>query len=228
MTQRSAQIESNLELVRERIQRACDAAQRENDVQIVAVTKTYPASDVRILADLGITAMGENKDQEAREKASACADLEITWHFIGQLQRNKVNSVVRYAQVIESVDRLALAQALARSNATLDVLLQVSLDPPGTPNRGGAAPGELGEIAEVVSLAPNLTLRGVMGVAPLGEDPAVAFANLSRAHHELLAAHPGATWVSAGMSHDLVQAVAAGATHVRIGSALLGERSYAR
>ena len=228
MTQRSAHIERNLAVVLERIQRACDDAQRENNVQIVAVTKTYPASDVRILADLGITAMGENRDQEAREKASACTDLAITWHFIGQLQRNKVTSVARYAQVIESVDRLALVQALARSHASLDVLLQASLDPPGIPNRGGADPGDLAELAEAVSLAPNLTLRGVMGVAPLGEDPAAAFGRLRQLHRELLSTHPTATWVSAGMSHDLDQAIAAGATHVRIGSALLGERSYAR
>ena len=228
MTARSEQLAQNLAQVRAQVQAACDVAQRENDVTIVVVTKTHPVEDIRILYDLGVQVMGENKDQEAKRKTQECADLAIEWHFIGQLQRNKAKSVAAYADVIESVDRQELVQALAKCDAACDVLIQVALDPPGTEHRGGVLLGEFDALVDEIRATPNLTLRGVMGVAPLGQDPAEAFTRLAGARARLMRQLPQASWMSAGMSHDLSEAIAAGATHVRIGSAILGERHYGR
>ena len=192
------------------------------------VTKFFPASDVRLLADLGVTDVGENRHQEAEEKAAECADLGLRWHFIGGLQSNKAAAVARYADVVESVDRVKLVRRLndgahERSHP-VDCLLQVSLDPPDAEGRAGADPADLPALASAVQDAGMLTLRGLMAVAPLGEDPAAAFERLVAIRREFVAEHPGATWLSAGMSADLEHAVHAGATHVRIGSAVLGSR----
>jgi pyridoxal phosphate enzyme (YggS family) len=215
--------------VRARIAAACDAAGRSADeVTLIAVTKTYPASDVRLLAGLGVRDIGENRDQEAAPKAAACAafGLNITWHFVGQLQTNKAASVVSYAQVIHSVDRLRLARALGsrarEAGRTVTCLVQVSLD--GDPDRGGAVGPQVEEVADAVASEGGLVLGGVMAVAPLGQSPAVAFRNLMKAAESVRSAHPGAVMVSAGMSDDLEQAIEAGATHVRVGTALLGGR----
>ncbi|WP_067186703.1 YggS family pyridoxal phosphate-dependent enzyme [Microtetraspora niveoalba] len=217
-----------------RIRDACRAAGRDrSEVRLIAVTKTYPASDVRLLAGLGVTDVGENRDQEAAPKASECADLDLTWHFIGQLQTNKVRSVVAYADMVHSVDRLRLVDALSReavrAGREIGCLLQVSLDPVppapgGVAERGGVAPEAVPELAEAVARAENLRLRGVMAVAPLGEDPGPAFARLAEIARALRNDHPGADVVSAGMSGDLDEAIANGATHVRVGTALLGRR----
>jgi hypothetical protein len=231
---RAAQVAANLEAVRGRIAAACAAAGRPSDeVTLVAITKTWPASDVRILASLGVRHIGENRDQEARAKAAECADLDVVWHFVGQLQRNKAASVVRYANIVESVDRGALAGALdraaERAGRTLGVCLQVSLaesaGAPGPLGRGGVDPSGLLELAGQVARTEHLDLRGVMAVAPLGVDPRGPFERLAAAHERLLAEHPGATMRSAGMSGDYEIAIATGATHVRLGSALLGRRN---
>jgi pyridoxal phosphate enzyme (YggS family) len=194
----------------------------------VVVTKFFPASDVRLLADLGVTDVGENRHQEAEAKAAECADLGLTWHFIGGLQSNKAAAVAAYADVVESVDRVKLVAPLAKGahqrSHEVDVLLQVSLDPPDREGRAGADPGDLPALARAVEQSEVLRLRGLMAVAPLGEDPRPAFERLAAIHQELLAEQPGATWLSAGMSGDLEQAVHAGATHVRVGSAVLGSR----
>ncbi|MDP2772781.1 MAG: YggS family pyridoxal phosphate-dependent enzyme [Nocardioides sp.] len=226
---RRDEIEANLAAVRRRIADACAGADRDpGEVSLVVVTKFFPASDVRLLAGLGVTDVGENRHQEAEAKAAECADLGLRWHFIGGLQSNKAAAVAHYADVVESVDRVKLVGALDRGASARDheveVLLQVSLDPPGAGHRSGADPDDLPALADAVVAAERLRLRGVMAVAPLGEDPAVAFARLADVHGQVLAAHPGATWRSAGMSGDLEQAVAAGATHVRVGSAVLGTR----
>jgi pyridoxal phosphate enzyme (YggS family) len=231
---RETEVERNLEMVRDRIARACAGAGRsDREVTIVAITKTRPASDVRLLARLGIRDVGENRDQEAGPKAAECADLGLTWHFVGQLQRNKAGSVAHYADIVESVDRASLVAALDRAaggaGRVLGACIQVDLDdrPPGagqTGGRGGAAPEDVPELADAVAAAPNLTLLGVMAVAPLGVDPRGPFGRLAWVHERLLADHPGATMRSAGMSADLEAAIAAGATHVRLGSALLGQR----
>ncbi|MBQ1067109.1 YggS family pyridoxal phosphate-dependent enzyme, partial [Micromonospora sp. D75] len=208
-------------------------------VTLVAVTKTYPASDVVALAALGVTDVGENRDQEAAPKAEAVADAGAAprWHFIGQLQRNKARSVVRYADVVQSVDSVRLAAALdaaagAVRDRPLDVLVQVSID--GDPARGGALPGAadpqrgLDPVAAAVAGADGLRLAGLMAVAPLGWEPDRAFARLAEVAAALRADHPGATELSAGMSGDLESAIGHGATHVRVGSALLGMRPALR
>jgi pyridoxal phosphate enzyme (YggS family) len=224
-------VAANLRTVRDRIDAACAAAGRSADeVTLTVVTKYFPASDVRLLADLGVTDVGENKHQEAEAKAAECAGLGLRWHFIGNLQSNKAAAVAAYADVVESVDRRKLLAGLSRGahqrGGVLDCLVQVNLDPDagaGT-GRGGAAPADVGALAEQVAAAEGLRLRGVMAVAPPGEDPRGAFERLARLADQVRRVDPSATWVSAGMSGDLEAAVQTGATHVRIGSAVLGPR----
>jgi pyridoxal phosphate enzyme (YggS family) len=230
---RRDQLAASLTEVRERIARACASAGRPADaVALVAVTKTYPASDVLLLAGLGVTDVGENRDQEAAAKAAAVRSegVRLRWHYIGQLQRNKARSVAGYADVVESVDSLRLVTALDRAAAgrdvPLEVLVQVSID--GDPDRGGAAGDDLWPIADAVAASDALRLGGVMAVAPLGWEPERAFARLAGLAGRLVAGHPAATTVSAGMSGDLEAAIRYGATHVRIGSSLLGMRNLLR
>lgn len=228
---RRSDLAVNLADVRARIDAACDAAGRPRDsVTLIVVTKTYPASDVRLLAGLGVREVGENRDQEAAPKAEACADLDLRWHYIGQLQTNKARSVASYADVVQSVDRARLVSALsagaARHGRELDCLIQVSLD--GDAARGGALPRDVPALADAVAQAPHLRLGGLMAVAPLGAEPGRAFADLAEMSRRLRESHPAATMVSAGMSNDLEAAVEAGATHVRIGTAVLGVRRSLR
>lgn len=226
---RRDELAANLASTRARIEAACTAAGRDPaEVTLVVVTKFFPASDVRLLAELGVTDVGENRHQEAEAKRAECGDLPLVWHFIGGLQSNKAAAVATYADVVESLDRPKLVDALNKGahqrSRELDCLLQVSLDPPGTVQRAGVEPGGLLELADLLASAGMLRLRGLMAVAPLGEDPLVAFERLAAIHRELLAAHPGATWLSAGMSGDLEAAIRFGATHVRIGRSVLGSR----
>lgn len=226
---RREEVAAGLARVRQRIAGAAEQAGRDPaEVTLVVVTKFFPGSDVRILADLGVRHVGENRHQEARAKAAECADLPLVWHFIGGLQSNKAAAVASYAHVVESVDRAKLVAGLDRGaegrGQPVDCLLQVSLDPPGTAGRSGADPTELAGLAERVRAADHLRLRGLMAVAPLGEDPVAAFARLAAIRESFVAVEPQATWLSAGMSADLEAAVAVGATHVRVGSAVLGAR----
>jgi len=275
--QRGAELAEALAQLRARIAAACAAAGRDpGGLTLVAVTKTYPAADVVRLAGLGVRDIGENRDQEAVAKAAevAAAGVGVRWHFVGQLQRNKCRSVVGYADVVHSVDRVRLAEALAAAarrhrERPLDVLVQVSLD--GDPKRGGAVPdrptvsggraptrtaagpvrglaagpvrglaagpvrglaagpaeqgASLGRVAEAVAAAEMLRLRGVMTVAPLGWEPERAFARLAEVAAEFCVGYPTATLISAGMSDDFDVAIAYGATHLRIGSILLGKRA---
>jgi pyridoxal phosphate enzyme (YggS family) len=231
---RAAELARALAAVEERVTSACAAAGRDRgDVTLVVVTKTFPAADALRLAALGVADLAENRDQEAGPKAAevAAAGVDVRWHFVGQLQRNKARSVARYAEVVHSVDRLSLVTALDRAAAdagrALDALLQVDLgggaERPGA-SRGGAAPADVPALADAVAATSALRLRGLMAVAPREDDPAEAFARLAALAAELRRAHPAADWVSAGMSGDLEQAVAAGATHLRVGSAVLGSR----
>jgi pyridoxal phosphate enzyme (YggS family) len=229
--ERSEELAANLADVRERIAAACAAAGRDpGEITLVAVTKTFPASDVRLLAGLGLTDVAENRDQEAAPKAAATAGLPLTWHFVGQLQTNKARSVASYADVVQSVDRPRLAAALStaavRLGRTLRCLIQVSLDEPGSGEgeRGGVAPAGVAALADAVAAADGLVLGGVMAVAPLGADPRPAFERLAAIAADLRKAHPGADAISAGMSGDMEPAIACGATHLRIGTALLGGR----
>ncbi|HLH81656.1 MAG TPA: YggS family pyridoxal phosphate-dependent enzyme [Trebonia sp.] len=226
---RRAELARNLAGVRARIDAACAAAGRDaGEVTLIAVTKTWPATDVMLLGELGVTDFGENRDQEAAPKAAACAGagLPIRWHFVGQLQTNKAASVARYADVVHSVDRLRLVRALGAAaraaGRELTCLVQVSLD--GDPARGGVLPGAAPQIAEALAAEPGLLPGGVMAVAPLGMPAAKAFAPLRACLAAVRAVSPGASIISAGMSGDLEAAIEAGATHVRIGTALLGAR----
>lgn len=227
---RRDEIARNLATVRQRIAAACGSSGRSpEEVTLTVVTKFFPPSDVRLLAELGVTDVGENRHQEAEAKARECADLGLRWHFVGGLQSNKAAAVAGYADVVESVDRGKLLTGLSKGalerGAVVDCLVQVSLDPPGSgAGRAGAAPEAVPELAARVGDTEGLRLRGVMAVAPLGEDPAEAFARLAEVASEVRRIDPSATWVSAGMSGDLEQAISAGATHVRIGSAVLGSR----
>lgn len=232
MTDRAAQIAANLAVVRDRIATACATAGRSADeVSLTVVTKYFPVSDVRRLAELGVRDVGENRHQEAQAKAAETVDLDLRWHFVGGLQSNKAAAVAEYADVVESVDRAKLIDGLSkgahRRGRVVDCLVQVSLDPEGgsaAAGRAGAAVADVVPLAERLAGAEGLRLRGVMGVAPLGDDPSPAFERLVEIAQQVRRIDPAATWVSAGMSGDLEAAVAAGATHVRIGSAVLGPR----
>lgn len=231
MSDRKAEIAANLAAVEERLSAACAAAGRaRDDVTLVAVTKTFPASDVRILADLGVRHIGENRDQDAAPKAEACADLDLTWHFVGAVQTNKARSVARYADWVHSVDRdrlvAALGKAAHRAGRTLRCLIEVRLG--AGEERAGTEPADVPRLAGLVASTDGLTLGGVMGIAPLGGSPDPAFASLAEVAERLRDEHPGATAISAGMSADLESAVRHGATHVRIGTALLGIRPSTR
>ncbi len=227
---RRAEVAAGLARVRERVEAGCAAAGRSSsEVCLVVVTKTHPASDIAILADLGVRDVGENRDQEAVRKHDECVEAGLTavrWHFIGRLQTNKARSVARYADVVHSVDRERLVTALATASheagRRLECLVQVSLD--GDVSRGGCRLEDLEALAGAVLSAPSLALRGVMAVAPLDVDPYAAFAVLPDLRERLLRLDPDAGLVSAGMSGDLEAALACGATHLRVGSAVLGAR----
>lgn len=225
--ERSRELAGRLSALERRVEAACAAAGRpREDVHVVAVTKTWPAQDVRRLAALGVRDVGENRDQEAAPKAAACENLALRWHFVGQLQTNKARSVARYTDVVHTIDRARLVDALdraaRRAGRRLACLVQVALD--DDPARGGVAPAEVLALAERVAAAGALSLTGVMAIAPAGEDPTKAFARLAEVATDVRREHPHAWWVSAGMSGDLEPAVAAGATHLRVGTALLGSR----
>ena len=224
--EREAELASNLDQVRARIAGACEAAGRSPaDITLIAITKTYPVADAATLLGLGVADLGENRATEARDKAAALPDGR--WHFVGQLQTNKARVVARFAAAVHSLDRAPLVDALDRAvtgsgRNRLDVFIQVSLD--DDPARGGVAAREVGPLAELVAATASLRLRGVMAVAPRDVEPQAAFAHLRDISVALRAEHPTADAISAGMSGDLEAGVTHGATHVRVGSALLGPR----
>lgn len=235
---RTDQLRQRLEAVRRRISQAAAAAHRTEDPpRLIVVSKFHPAEDVRRLAGLGVTDFGENRDQEASEKASLLLELDLRWHFVGQLQSKKAKTVVRYAHAVHSVDRAQLVTALERAMAaeqersgrgSLDCFIQVSLDDDAGAHRGGAAPADVPLLAEQLEKAGGLRLAGIMAVAPLGADPDRAFQKLSEISAQLKGDYPAATGISAGMSQDLEAAIRFGATHLRIGSDVLGSRPAVR
>jgi PLP dependent protein len=237
--ERLAELAANLAAVRASIADACAVAGRDPaEVSLIAVTKTFPVPDIIALGGLGVIDVGENKDQEAAPKVAACdaAGLALRWHFVGQLQVNKVASVARYAYMVHSVDRARLVTALGRraseAGRVIRCLIQVSLDADAdaaagsgeAAGRGGAPPSEVLGLAAQIAAADGLELAGVMAVAPLGQPARPAYARLKEIAHAVRARYPGANVISAGMSGDLREAIAEGATHVRIGTALLGGR----
>jgi pyridoxal phosphate enzyme (YggS family) len=223
---RAEQLAANLAAVERRVEAACEAAGRaRRDVLLVAISKTWPASDVALLRDLGVRDFGENRDAEAARKAAHVPD--VRWHFVGGVQTNKARSVASYADVVHSLDRPSLVDALSagavRVNRVVDVLVQVDLDE--SPHRGGIPPAEVPHLADLAAATPGLRLAGVMAIAPLGAGPRPAFDRLVAVAEQVRRDHPGATTVSAGMSGDLEEAVAAGANLLRVGTALFGSRS---
>lgn len=228
---RRIELSDNLALVRRRVALACaDAGRPVSELTVIAVTKFFPATDAAMLAEAGVTELGENRDQEAAAKVAEVAtltQLPVRWHFLGRLQTNKARSVARYADLVHSVDRAALVDALATGAAqagrVLPVLVQLSLD--ADPARGGSAGEQLLRLADQVASRSELRLDGVMAIAPLDAEPDPAFEQLTVVAERLQAEHPGATVISAGMSSDLESAVRHGATHLRIGTALLGRRA---
>jgi pyridoxal phosphate enzyme (YggS family) len=240
MTGRRAEIENALAAVRDRIATACRAAGRAPDtVRLIAVTKTFPATDAALVTDLGVTDLGENREQEAGPKVADLLELRpdatARWHMLGRLQRNKARAVARWAAEIQSVDSDRLIDALDRAvgaaraagerTTPLGVLVQVSID--GDPTRGGASLDTLMALADHVARSGELHLRGLMAVAPLSMTPADAFERLARAADRLREDHPEATEVSSGMTNDLEAAITHGSTCVRVGTALLGTRGLA-
>lgn len=224
-------LEARLASVRSAITDAARAAGRSADeLTLVVVTKYHPASLVRELAALGVTDVGENRHQEAQAKAAELADLDLTWHFVGQLQSKKARQARRYADVVQSLDRDSVVDAFAPTDAepdprVIDGFVQVNLtDDPG---RGGVQPEDVEAMAERVLATRTVRLRGVMAVAPLDEEPRRAFARLRAISERVVSLAPDATDVSAGMSGDFAEAIAEGATHLRIGTAITGNRPVA-
>jgi len=221
------ELRQGLATTEERIAAACAAAGRDrSEITLIVVTKTYPASDVELLAELGVTDVGENRPPEAGDKAAE-VEADVRWHFLGGLQTNKAGAVARYADMVHSVDRVKLANSLARgaeaAGRTLPCLVQVDFEATN-PGRSGVVPSGIPELAASIAGSDHLILAGLMTVAPLGEDPAPHFDHLVRLSKELRQDHPDATIISAGMSGDFESAIAAGATHLRIGRSVLGER----
>ena len=228
---RRDELAANLEAVEERIAAACRAAGRTRDeITLVVVTKTYPASDIDLLAELGVTDFGENRHPEAEDKWAEVKH-PIRRHFVGSLQTNKAGAVARYADVVHSVDRLKLARSLSRgaeaAGRELGCLVQVDFDGDSA-GRAGAQPTDVDSIAAEIESLPGLRLDGVMTVAPLGADPRPVFDELVAISARLRTGHSGAGIISAGMSDDFEAAVQAGATHLRLGRSILGERPVLR
>lgn len=223
--------EARVASVRSGIADAARAAGRSPDeLTLVVVTKYHPASLVRELAALGVTDVGENRHQEAHAKAAELADLGLTWHFVGQLQSKKARQARRYAHVVQSLDRTSVVDAFAPTEAepvppVIDGFVQVNLT--ADPGRGGVQPDDVEAMAVRVLETGTIRLRGVMAVAPLDEEPRAAFARLRSISDRVVALEPGATDISAGMSGDYAEAILEGATHLRIGTAITGNRPVA-
>lgn len=227
MISRADEISSNLGSVRSRIAQAAKRAGRNSEeITLVAVTKTYPATDAEILHELGVRDFAENRDREGAEKS---AIVPGRWHFQGQIQSNKISSIARWADVVHSLDdprHLRLLAAAVPESKMLSVFIQVCLDP--QPGRGGVLPQKLSPLAELALEQSSVRLEGLMAVAPLGENPESAFSRLARIHSDFRQQFPSAASLSAGMSGDFESAIEHGATHLRVGSSILGSRSDLR
>ena len=223
---RKDQILSNLELVKAKISAAAQAAGRSpSEITLIAVTKTFPVSDLEILYELGVRNFGENRDQEAAPKVSALP-ADITWHFQGGIQSNKLKSISNWASVIHSVDKFKYAQMISQFSVgkTKEIFIQVSLDTLPQ-SREGVDPADLMQLAEQIMSLPNLEVKGLMAVAPLDQPTEQAFVRLQQIQQKFIQLYPAASSLSSGMSGDYELAISLGATHVRIGSSILGNRS---
>lgn len=226
---RRDELAQRLRELHQRVDAAAGAAGRDpSEITSIIVTKTFPASDIALLAGLGVREIGEARVDEARDKAVELGPVagDLVWHAIGRLQTNKTGVLLRWADVVQSLDRVKLVSAIERAAASagrrVRALVQVSLD--GDPERGGAPLEQVPRVAEAILAADHLDLAGVMAVAPLGRDPAAAFELLAEVAEQVRTLEPAAQMISAGMSGDLEAAVARGATHLRVGTAVLGSR----
>ena len=223
---RKDQILSNLESVKEKISTAAQAAGRApSEITLIAVTKTFPVSDLEILYELGVRNFGENRDQEAAPKVGVLP-ADITWHFQGGIQSNKLKSISNWASVIHSVDKFKYAQMISQFSVgkTKEIFIQVSLDTLPQ-SREGVDPADLMQLAEQIMSLPNLEVKGLMAVAPLDQPTEQAFVRLQQIQQKFIQLYPAASSLSSGMSGDYELAISLGATHVRIGSSILGNRS---
>jgi pyridoxal phosphate enzyme (YggS family) len=218
-----APLAERLETVRTAVADAAAVAGRSSgEITTVVVTKFHPASLVRELADLGVRDIGENRHQDAAPKAAELTDLDLTWHFIGQLQSNKVRAVLDYATVIQSIDRASIVNAIAATGKSVDAFIQLNLT--DDPRRGGVVAADLAALVDDVLAVPSIRLRGLMAVAPLDEEPRRAFEMVRKASDRMLTQAPLASALSMGMSGDFREAILEGATHLRIGTAITGKR----
>jgi pyridoxal phosphate enzyme (YggS family) len=221
MSNRKDEITRNLQEVKDRIIGAAKSVNRDpNEIELIVVTKTFPISDIEILRELGESNFGENRDQEAGPKAEV---IPATWHFQGQIQSNKIKSICEWADVIHSISSEKEILKFAQSPRKHQVFLQVSLD--GQVGRGGASPADLAQLADLVNQSNNLELMGLMAVAPLGVEPMKAFTDLAQINQGFADQFPNSKYLSAGMSGDFEAAIKNGATHIRVGSSILGSRS---
>lgn len=214
---------SRLSELQNRIDAAASSAGRDpSEITSIVVSKFHPAEVVRALYDCGVRDFGENRHQEAEQKALETEDLDINWHFVGQLQSKKARAATRYAKTIHSLDRASVVTALSKIDFVIDGFIQVNMT--ADFDRGGVEPVDLEAMVEQVLATPSIKLRGVMAVAPLDEDPLKAFERLAGYSERVTKLEPRASSISAGMTHDFEQAIQFGATHLRIGSAITGER----
>jgi pyridoxal phosphate enzyme (YggS family) len=226
---RKDELVSNLQSVRSEITRACEQNNREpDDITLVAVTKNFPASDIRLLNDLGVSDFGESRVQEFSQKYEEVKDLVSTWHFIGQVQSNKIREITRMSDVVHSIDS---AQHIERFNnqaekagKVVDLLIQINLDPDYPNARGGVSAKEAEDLATLIHRLGNVNLGGLMFIASPHVDAKRAFQSFAEVLSVVKERHPSAQIVSAGMSADVQEAIQIGATHLRIGSKLLGNR----
>ena len=222
MSSRDAEISANLQAITARIVSAAESAGRSPaEITLIAVTKTFPVTDVKILYELGVRDFGENRDQEGSVKFSELPG-DCNWHFQGQIQSNKLKSIAAWADVIHSIDDISHAKKLSSLVASKEIFVQVSLD--NLPGRGGVNPEQLHDFLGEVTALANLNVRGLMAVAPLDEPPLEAFKRLKTLSETVIKTHPNTWEISAGMSNDFEAAISQGATHIRIGSQILGVR----
>jgi pyridoxal phosphate enzyme (YggS family) len=222
---RTSEITANLNDVKAKIASAALKAGRDADeITLIVVTKTFPVSDLEILYSLGVREFGENRDQEAAEKVAKLPS-DINWNFQGGIQSNKLKSITTWAGCIHSVDKLKYAQIISEQNTgkPKEIFIQVSLDQPPE-SRGGVDPEKLIDLASEITKLPGISLKGLMAVAPLDLPEEQAFLKLKEIQADFVAVFKGAKYLSAGMSGDYEMAISYGATHLRIGSSILGNR----
>ena len=220
------ELTNNLTEVNQRINIAAKKVSRSVDeITLITVTKTFPTSDIEILYQIGLRDFGENRDQEASKKVTNLPK-DIRWHFQGQIQSNKLKSITSWASCIHSVDQLRYAQLISQliGDAKMPIFIQVSLDKTSR-NRAGVEPDELIKMATQVSELPGISLQGLMAVAPLDMAAELAFTKLAKIREVFLTSFPTAKSLSIGMSGDYETAIEYGATHIRIGSSILGNRA---